>query len=147
MTFTSSKKFAKKNFIAALGVASILFLSTGCAPDAGLFGGDGSGSGSSNSRGAGSPSPRSDKNGGENSGEKENSAHANLTGKDCLPGTWLLDNKAVEKFMETLSVGATVVKTTGQVIAKFGTDGITQTNYDHWTNTITMTGGLSNYLH
>ncbi|MCC6269891.1 MAG: hypothetical protein IT190_01290 [Microbacteriaceae bacterium] len=139
MVLVASTLFTKRSAFAALAVASVLLLSTGCAPEfatGGSSGGSESGS-TSDSDGSGKDGDNDGKD-----GDGEGSATGTLTGKECLPGNWLADNEVFEGFMNSVS-GEVSVKTTGRVILTLGADGSTQTNYDRWNHDMTVNGGSS----
>ena len=128
----------KKNVFAAVVMASVLLLTTGCGEEDKLAGGGSGGSGSGGTS-------NSDSNGKDGDGKGDASKDkpvVALEGKDCFPGQWLVDNKDMQDYMETISGGAKVA-TTGKVFLIYNADGTTTTNYDHWTNTITLNGATS----
>ncbi len=136
--------FRKKALLAALAAASVLFLSTACAPDV-KFGQGAGGAGSGSSSGAdGDVKDGKDGTGGKDADGKDgkDSASGTLTGKDCLPGNWLADNKVFEGFMNSVS-GSVSVTTTGHVVLTLNPDGSTQTTYDHWNHNMKVNGGTS----
>lgn len=138
MAFETTTLFTKKNVFAALAVASVLLLSTGCAPELLVGGAGGSGSGSSSD----SDSQDGSKTDSDTEGDGDDSASVNLTGKACFPGEWLVDNKNIQAYMESVSSGASVA-TTGRVILTYNADGTSVTNYDRWTHTMKVEGGTS----
>lgn len=142
---SSTTIFVKKNVFATLAMASVLFLSTGCAQGVGLGSGVAGGSGSTGSDGSGTSDPdgnsENDKHGGKD-GKSDESANATLTGKDCFPGTWIADNTDIENYMESASGGASI-STTGQVIITYNVDGTAVNNYNHWTSKVKLEGATS----
>lgn len=148
MTRNTTALFTKKRMFSALAVASVLLLSTGCAPELGS-GVGGSGAGSSNSDGAdNSNGPgNSDSNGNEQNadgkgGDGKSSGTATLTGKECFPGTWVADNADIQNYMEQASGGASI-STTGRVVITYNPDGTTVNNYDQWSHVIKLAGATS----
>jgi hypothetical protein len=123
---------ALRHTFAALVVASVVAFTAGCAllPESAAGGGAGGGSGSDNSDGpANGDDTDSDEDGGE--GAKV------LTGADCLPGDWSVDNDSFAALMSGASGGA-VDTVTGLVMLTFTTDGKTQTRYENWKHSITV---------
>lgn len=142
MALESPTLFKRKNLLAALAVASVLLLGTGCAPEVGVGGTAGGSAGGSNSGSTdgstdGNPDGTKGDEDSDSSKDGDDKASGNLTGTECLPGNWIMDNSTFEDLMNSMSDGASV-KTSGLVILTFHPDGKAQTNYDHWTNTIKL---------
>ncbi len=125
--------FRRKGVFAALAVASVLLLGTGCAPESGLGGSLGGSTGGS--AGSGSDNTDSSESGG-------NSSAGKLTGKDCLPGDWDLDNEKTAALFQQMA-GGLVDNVRGAVTLTLRADGTATTNYQNWTHTVTIEGGRS----
>ncbi len=142
MAFDTPTLVKKRGVLAALAVASVLLLSTGCTPEFGIGGAlGGSGSGSSNdSDGNGKDGDKDGKDADGKDSDGKDSATSRLTGKECLPGNWIFDNDGFEKFLGSLS-GNFNIAVSGNVILTLRADGSTQTNYDQWTHNISAGEG------
>lgn len=138
MALSTPTLIKKKNVFAAIAVVSLLLLTTGCGEDEKLAQGGGSGS---SSDGSGN-SDSKDKDGDGKDDASKDAPVVILEGKDCFPGNWLVDNTDIQKYMEAVSGGAKI-STTGSVYLAYNADGTSVTNYDHWTNTITLEGATS----
>lgn len=130
-----TKPSTRQVVFAGIALASVLILSTGCTSDLAT----GSGSGGSGS-GASDNSDGKDKK--TANGDNNDSPTSTLTGVECLPGDWLMDNSGIEAYMASVSGGASI-KTSGDVTLTFRADGSAQTNYDRWTNNIKLDGARS----
>ena len=124
MALETTTLFTRKNVVVALAVASVLFLSTGCAPELG------GGAGGSGTTPTGTPSNSSSQQAGP------------LSGVECLPGDWLLDNEHTAAVFQSLS-GGLVDNLQGNVGLILRTDGTTTANYDRWTHSVTVEGAVS----
>lgn len=140
MSIDPTPRFTMKSTIAALAVASMLLLTTGCGEEEDVYQSTSGSSGGSDSDKNGNG--KDGKDGKDADGDKDGSQGATLTGADCFPGNWTVDNTGMQNYMESLSGGAKVT-TTGRVLLTYNLDGSAQTNYDHWTNTIVMSEGSS----
>lgn len=143
MAFDAPTRLTAKNVFAALAVASMLLLATGCGEkDEVGQSGAGSSTGSDSDSSKDGKDGKGGKDGNDSDSDKADSKDANLTGKECLPGNWLADNDVFEGLMNSMS-GAVSVKTTGHVTLTLRADGTTQTNYDRWNHDMTVNGGSS----
>lgn len=113
--------------LAGILLASMLVLTTGCAPDIGIP--PSAGSGSSSGDVSGDDSTLTEEGDGS---EEQDSADA--TGLDCLPGDWLLDNAEFGRMMS--AAAGEVVTVEGTAVLTLGTDGKTSTAYGHWSHTL-----------
>lgn len=125
MALETTTLFTKKNVLATLAVASVLLLGTGCAAELGE--GDSS---SSSKAPTGAPSDGSDTQTGP------------LTGAECLPGDWLLDNEKTAAVFQALT-GQLVENIEGNVTLILRADGTTTSDYDRWTHTVTIENAVS----
>src|SRR5690554_6158361 len=122
-----------RNSLAALVVASVLVVTAGCAQDqfaAGSASGGGADPDSSEGAGDGDDA---DADGEDAEGDEPKL----LTGADCLPGNWFVDNESFGKLISGAAGGA-VDNVTGVVMLTFTADGTTQTLYEGWKHTITV---------
>lgn len=126
MALATTTLFTKKNALATLVVASLLLLGTGCAPE--LGGGKSGDSANSSSKPSGEPT--------------DGGQAGPLTGADCLPGDWLLDNEKTAAVFQALS-GGLVDNVEGNVTLILRADGTTTADYDRWTHTVTIEGAVS----
>lgn len=139
MILASRTRATKKNVFAALAVVSVLLLATGCAEEvqSDQSAGGGSGSGSSNSDSNG------DKNSdGKDGDDADGGANTAKTGAACFPGNWIVNIEDIQNYIESAAGGATITSS-GNILLTYNTDGTTQTNYDQWTNDITLDGSTS----
>src|SRR5690554_1509642 len=126
-----------RHSLAALVVASALAVTAGCAqlPLGATGGGTGGGSGSG-SDGSEGPGDGDDTGDSDEDGTEADEAKV-LTGADCLPGEWLVDNDSFAALMSGAAGGA-VDDITGVVLLTFTADGKTQTSYEDWQHSITV---------
>lgn len=144
-SFSETTK-STRGLLTALAVVSVLLLSAGCAaePENSLSAGGGGGSGGASDQ-SGDESDGSDEgsdsDGGSDSGDSADSGDAaSLTGAECIPGVWTLDNEVFAKLMSGISDGFDVT-VAGTATLTFRSDGTTTKEYDHWTNTMNVNGG------
>lgn len=142
MALDLNPRFRTKNVVAALVMVSVLLLTTGCGEEEVNQAGAGSSTGSDadSDKGADGSKGADGKDGDNAEGDKGNSDAAPLTGKDCLPGTWLVDNESFRKFMAELG-GNFNIATSGDVTLTLRADGSAETSYDHWTHDVGANGG------
>lgn len=70
---------------------------------------------------------------------EESPPEMELTGAECLPGNWFLDNAEFGALLSA-AAGSTVSDLTGNVMVTFREDGTTSTAYDEWTYTVVVDG-------
>lgn len=139
----------KKGILAVLALASVLLLSTGCAPEVAGGGGGGGAGGSSdgtsdgNGDGSGDGSNDGSADGSDDSSKGDDSSTGILTGKKCLPGSWSLDNEDFGRILskaanEAGGPGNAVDKVTGTVILTLTANGETHTRYTNWSHEVTV---------
>lgn len=133
MTTTAPTPRGLKNSLAALVVASVLVVTAGCAQ---LPWAAGTGAGGSEPDSSEAPSD----DGGDDNPEGDDAEGEEtkvLTGADCLPGNWYVDNESFAALMSSAAGGA-VDDITGVVMLTFTADGKTQTLYEDWKHSITV---------
>lgn len=135
MPFETTTLSPKKGVFAALAVASVLLLGTGCS--AGGLGGQDGADGSGNSSASDASNDDKDR-------DSNDSASDNTAAKECVVGNWwFFEGQELNDFMTSITLGAFSVTTTGFAILTVNPDGSTQTTYDHWVNVVMLESAMS----
>lgn len=165
MPTSTTNRPTKKIILAGLALASVLILSTGCAPEIVPGAGTGSGSGGGSSESGGSSntdgSNSGDNSGGSNSdGSTDSTDSTGSSGNDsggskggdsasdnsgsnkCFVGSWYINgDKTPENFIISTTPGAvsvTIDYIQSYVIFSVMPDGTVATEYDNWVKNITL---------